>query len=77
MKHERTANANVLQNGYEPRSGFRTLTLPICSLLFMGVPIGICEAIRPGGFRDVALYCGIASVFAIILAVFSIRGTKP
>jgi hypothetical protein len=71
---QQTASHGI-KNEYEPRSVFRTFTGVISSLLFMGVPIGATEFLRPGGDKGVAVICAVATVVAIILAVLSIRGT--
>lgn len=62
-------------NHYEPKSAMRTATGVLSSLFSMGLPIGLTELLRAGGDLKVALYAGICTVIAIILAVFSIRGT--
>ena len=71
-KHE--ASDRVI-NHYEPLSGMRTLFGVLSSLLSMGIPIGLTELLRAGGDLKVALWSGVAVVFAAIFAFLSIRGT--
>ena len=65
----------TLKNGYEPRTTMRTFTGVAASLLSMGLPIGLTEFFRPGGDTLTWQLSFVATILAIVLAIFSIRGT--
>lgn len=67
-------NENVI-NHYEPHSAMRTATGVLASLFSMGLPIGLTELLRAGGDLKVAMWAGVCTLIAVILAFFSIRGT--
>lgn len=67
-------NSPDVINHYEPKSGMRTAAGVLSSLFIMGVPIGLTELLRAGGDLKIALWSGVASVIAVILALISIRG---
>ena len=71
-KHE---PADHVINHYEPKAGIRTAAGVLSSLFAMGLPVGVTEALRAGGDMKVAMWGGVATIIAIILAVISIRGT--
>ncbi|HEX8325602.1 MAG TPA: hypothetical protein VF595_16990 [Tepidisphaeraceae bacterium] len=62
-------------NHYDTKSGMRTATGVLSSLFIMGLPVGATEALRAGGDMKVALWGGVCTVIAIVLAYFSIQGT--
>ncbi|HEX8342637.1 MAG TPA: hypothetical protein VF624_17170 [Tepidisphaeraceae bacterium] len=70
-----TSQPGKIKNHYEPRSTMRTITGVASSILFMGIPVGLTELIRPGGDTFVGVMGMVATVLAVVLAVFSIRGT--
>ena len=72
MHHESHSKAAVIKNQYEPRSGFRTFTGVVSSILFMGVPVGLTEFLRPGGDTLTWQISFAATAVAIILAVLSL-----
>jgi hypothetical protein len=65
----------IVKNEYEPKSGMRTATGVIASLLWMGLPVGLTEFIRPGGDRMTWIVSLVAVIIAAVLSVISIRGT--
>jgi hypothetical protein len=65
----------VIKNEYEPKSAMRTVTGVLSSLMFMGLPVGMVELLRPGGDRLTWEISFVAVILAAVLAVFSIRGT--
>ncbi|MGC4032737.1 MAG: hypothetical protein QM754_13600 [Tepidisphaeraceae bacterium] len=67
-------NTEVI-NHYEPKSAVRTATGVLASIFSMGLPIGLTEALRAGGDMKVALWAGVATLIAAVLAFISIRGT--
>ncbi len=70
-----TSTGEPLVNQYEPRAVSRTYLGVASSMLFMGLPIGLAEAIRPYGNTTVALIGGLCTILAILAAWLSIRGT--
>ncbi len=75
MSTETKTHAATIKNEYEPRSGFRTFTGVVSSILFMGVPVGLTEFLRPGGDTLTWQISFVCSAFAIILAILSVKGT--
>lgn len=73
--HATTADGQPLVNQYEPRSVSRTYLGVASSMLFMGLPIGLNEAIRAGGSTTAAWVGGLCTVLAILTGWLSIRGT--
>lgn len=69
------AKAHVIKNHYEPKSTLRTFTGVASSLLFMGVPVGLTEFLRPGGDTLTWQISFVATILAVVLAIVSIRGT--
>jgi hypothetical protein len=67
-------NSPDVINHYEPKSGMRTAAGVLSAMFIMGLPIGLTELLRAGGDLKIALYSGVATVIAIVLALFSIRG---
>ncbi len=67
--------SDTIKNQYEPKATLRTITGVISSLLFMGVPVGLTEFLRPGGDTFTWQMSFLATALAIVLAVISIRGT--
>ena len=67
-------NAKIL-NAYDPKSAIRTALGVIASLLIMGLPVGLTEALRSGGDGKVAMWGFVATFFALICGGLSIRGT--
>jgi len=74
MQHQEPQTVTVV-NQYEPKSGLRTFTGVLSSLLSMGLPIGITELLRGGGDIKIAIGGFIATAIAAVLAVVSIRGS--
>ncbi len=64
-----------IRNEYEPKSSIRTFAGVASSLLFMGIPVGVTEFLRPGGDTLTWQISFAATVVAVILAVVSIKGT--
>ena len=72
---EKHSTADHVINHYEPKAGIRTAAGVLSSLFSMGLPVALCEVWRAGGDIKVAMWGGLATVIAIVLAVISIRGT--
>ncbi len=64
-----------IKNHYEPKSVMRTFAGVASSLLFMGVPVGVVEFLRPNGVTLAWQLGFAATALAIVLAIVSIRGT--
>ena len=75
MQHHSETKVATIKNEYEPRSVFRTVTGVLSSILFMGVPVGLTEFLRPGGDTLTWQISFAAVAAAIVLAVLSVRGT--
>jgi len=75
MHTETHSRPATIKNHYEPRSTFRTFTGVASSILFMGVPVGLTEFLRPGGDTLTWQISFIASAAAVVLAVLSVKGT--
>ncbi len=65
----------VIKNEYEPKFGIRTFMGVASSILFMGVPVGVTEFLRPGGDTTTWQVSFVCVILAIITAVISVKGT--
>jgi hypothetical protein len=75
MHHHSEAKVATIKNEYEPKFGFRTFTGVASSILFMGVPVGLTEFLRPGGDTLTWQVSFGATAVAIVLAILSVKGT--
>ena len=65
----------TIKNQYEPKSVMRTITGVLASILYMGIPIGLTELLRSGGDKFIGVLGIAATVLAVVLTVFSLKGT--